>query len=1210
MIQLQAGYIFDSTKEMLTDNYPKEMIEGLLKQLSFFDIEVDSTENQYNNSHVEPTLFVAHNMILRGLPTRASLWAENAILQSNDQTDNDNKKYEAGENEIIQLFRALHIIEPALRGNAIHKKRIHSWEDSEVSFEEDFLYRQIPASLSEYWIQLLDVQQDLEKLLRFSMKAEEEIDKYTNGTFRIANEQKIDFTIEYPYLINDSGGIIFEIDGPQHEQPEQIYTDNNRDIATEKAKFGRAIRIKTDQWDRIHEAINKMEYIEKYTYFKTIKQNFEDPLYRNDDGLYASKIALMPYAIARIQMTILHLLLTGRLDINAEAWHIAVLERDVPCANIAFDDLTHLLKALSALQEEQIKFPVIHLSINSDPRFETSKRTSRSGIDKEKTYDLFIDISMLQRSGLTCINTEFNAKTNVLIRSSHAIRTHVSFKTSAPITYKALGYKNRRQGCFEEDNTQVGILRKFIQDIFRKTGFKAGQIEIINRMLQGENVIGLLPAGSGKSLTYQLATLLQPGMSMVAVPDQSRMKAVYEGLLKHGIDSAVYVHSFQRQKERKKAIAKIKNAQTLFALITPEKLQEDLFRKELYETNLLNQQCFSYCIIDEAHCVSEWGHDFKTSYIRLGDNMQEYCKTKHKKSIPIIAFTATASYDVLSDIQQAFQISEESAIVWPDNPDRPENRMKTTEVNAGPDINAGTNQDNIHDTITGNEEITKTNSIDKDVLLHFHFSEFNGFQKEQKQVTELLSEIEFPLRKMTDYIEERVLNEFSIDVKLTLDARSINREILYFSPLGGSIYLDRENLPLHIAQTPQAIKIADYIKQIIVSEKPDNITPFNWLNQPIHNNTSAPGIEVLLENDDTPDKFQVEIPFTNNKIKEITHYLNENNIACTEQMVCKAQNNCSEGTRFVENIERECNSDKKDRIYIPDHLKPSLQHLFAEIRNKQDTSQAIYRLYVIGVIDDYTVNDRSSTFSVTVTRKKQGYYTDRLRKYILQYDSPVNTDEKMKQLPLCKGNSEIQKCLNFLLQFIDEATVQQRKTAIDSIEEVHRMASQENGTLQSKEFVDLFMHAKYAYSAYLPADTDQGLKADFTIVEKYMDVVNARYGVINNLKHLRTAASRLSISFPDNFVFTLLKSFSLFLTGKDDFMIEEAQTDFITGFFKEWEATGRNSIHLKKKMDIFKQKVSQLDSGTIEKVEEAENTALLITHTNWLKNFNDNFIDL
>ena len=228
---------------------------------------------------------------------------------------------------------------------------------------------------------------------------------------------------------------------------------------------------------------------------------------------------------------------------------------------------------------------------------------------------------------------------------------------------------------------------------------------------------------------------------------------------------------------------------------------------------------------------------------------------------------------------------------------------------------------------------------------------------------------------------------------------------------------------------------------------------------------------------------------------------------------------------------------------------------------------------------------------------------------MLQYNSPEKTDEKLERLPFYKGNTEIQKCLGFLIKFVYEETAIQRKAAIDAMEEACIIGLEENGSQKFKEFIDLYMNSKYARPQYLPSDTDKGLKADFSIVEKYMDLVRTDVGEINNLKHLRGATTRLLVQRPDNFVFILLKSFSVILIEKEneDF-IREAQTDFINGFLKVQETTKEDIHSIKQKVDIFKQKIKGFDSEAVEKIEEVESALYLNLHSNWLRNFNNKFI--
>jgi superfamily II DNA helicase RecQ/very-short-patch-repair endonuclease len=1412
MTQIQAGYILDCVKETLETKYTPKEVKGLLTQLSYFDIEVNSTVTPNNNSDFEQILSVANNIISRGLPTRPSLWLENKILTAFNLTEQDDKLLEIGtirqelkieETLIEKLFQALHIIDPDLKGDNISKNEITSWENLGSSFEEDFLYQQLPKFASQMWVQLFEAQRELENVLRFSTSTEDEVEKYLNGTVKLFNEQRLDFSLEFPYKINDQRGLVIEIDGSQHEEPTQRIIDNDRDNATEKAKWAKALRIKTTEWKSIESKIKLIKEFENETLFKLLKQNFDSPLYTETEGITALQLSLIPFAVARIQKTIIQLLFEGKLNINAIEWNIAIIEQDIPCAYLAIDDFKELIATLFALKGETDKIPNINIFIEGNKRFANANLYSSNNIDRNKKYDLFIDISVLQRSGLTNINNTVNADTKVLIRSAHSPKTNRSFRTTNLITYKPLGIKDTQKNVFREDKSQVEALEKFVQNIFRKIGFRAGQVEIINRAIQGLNVIGLLPTGSGKSLTYQLTALLQPGMTIIIDPIKSLMKDQFEGLIKNGIDGAVYINSSLNQKQREIALEKIKNAQTIFAFVAPERLQDNSFRKKLLETSNLNNHYFSYCVIDEAHCVSEWGHDFRTSYLRLGDNARNYCIAKERKNLPFFALTATASYDVLSDIQRELDIPEETAIVRLENLDRPEIQFKIVEVVAdikpengiewknkqalgeakqfqliqqlntipkhyeefagnpkiiedakkafdGKDIrldnynpetfykqkgkenNAGLvfcphrnwffgvmdnaskltkhfknikigtflgsdgiqkrdneNEKNqsafvnhgldllvatkafgmgidkpniryvVHfnypssiesyyqeagrggrdrklaiglvlfnrqelttsektETVTEDGEITeiieeRTASIDKDILQSFHRNNFKGISKEKNLLAEILTEIKFPSKRILDTFEDRISEQLDIEVDLKIKENKEGIKIVYIDnpefrkPNIGSIYLSSLKFYIATPHMEQANEVGNFLSNLLISEKPNEIGYFEWLNQFAYHQSRV-GIEILLNDPKTKSDFQVIIPFTNDAIERIAKYLSENGFEFTERIVKEAQEFCNDKVEFIDNLENKFDKFLKKKIVIPDDLKPTIEKLFTLIRNEEDTYKAIYRLSIIGVVDDYTVDYNSKTISAHISKKPQGHYTLKLKEYLLQYNSPEKTDEKLERLPFYKGNSEIQKCLGFLIKFVYEETAIQRRAAIDAMEEACIIGLEENGSQKFKEFIDLYMNSKYARPQYLPSDTERGLKADFSIVEKYMNIVSTEVGEINNFKHLRGAATRLLVQRPENFVFILLKSFSVILIEKEneDF-IKEAQTDFIKGFLKAQETTKEDIYTLKQKVDTFKTKVNGFDSESVEKIEEVESALYLNLHSNWLTNFNNKF---
>ena len=117
-----------------------------------------------------------------------------------------------------------------------------------------------------------------------------------------------DFSIEFPYKIKEQRGFVVEIDGPQHENHPQNLIDTDRDNATEKAKWGKAIRIKTKEWNKIQEKIELIKQFEQEQFFQFLLQNFENPLYSEKEGLTALQLSLTPFAVARIQKSILHLL--------------------------------------------------------------------------------------------------------------------------------------------------------------------------------------------------------------------------------------------------------------------------------------------------------------------------------------------------------------------------------------------------------------------------------------------------------------------------------------------------------------------------------------------------------------------------------------------------------------------------------------------------------------------------------------------------------------------------------------------------------------------------------------------------------------------------------------------------------------------------------------------------------------------------------------
>ncbi len=648
--QFQAGYILDSINEILKQSkFDKGRVSGLLKYISCFDLETTTSIDKKSD---DPFVSVIHNLISKGIPTRPSIFIEQIFstafgkshLDTSDfaeQLGNLNFLPNLTDEEQQSIFSALHLVDPRLKiteNNYAHKLG--------SNFESDFLFKYLLSQNLEFLTQLFESQRKINTII----KPEAAKDFHS---------QLVDFSFEFPYLQENifslygekkvtyyNTGLIVEIDGSQHAQIPQRTLDTQRDVAIKETHW-QTKRItdfkKTDFAD----------WVNKSTSLKIVKENFKKNL--DGDWLRTIQLTLSPFAIARVQKTIVELILSNNLDLKKKQWNILAIERDVPCMNIAIEDLKHQFQNIYSLSNSKIEFPEINLQVLNTEEFAESSlqkketKTITSFLSSEN-YDLLIDISMLRRKGIEKTEINFKAECVAIIRSTHYINSERKIYTSDFIDYKPATKKLENETYFEIPETKE-CLTFFLQNIFRKKEFREGQLPILNRALQGKSVIGLLPTGGGKSLIYQLASMLQAGVTIVIDPIKSLMQDQYDNLLKNGIDSCNFINSKLSREEKSIATSQVTNSKVIFSFVSPERLQIEEFRNSLKEMQK-NNVYFSYCVIDEVHCVSEWGHDFRTSYLSLGRNAIEFCKTKNKDFIPIFGLTATASFDVLSDVER------------------------------------------------------------------------------------------------------------------------------------------------------------------------------------------------------------------------------------------------------------------------------------------------------------------------------------------------------------------------------------------------------------------------------------------------------------------------------------------------------------------------------------------------------------------------------
>lgn len=188
------------------------------------------------------------------------------------------------------------------------------------------------------------------------------------------------------------------------------------------------------------------------------------------------------------------------------------------------------------------------------------------------------------------------------------------------------------------------ILLEKLKKYFGYDSFRQGQRELIENILVGRNVLGVLPTGGGKSICYQLPALITDGVSLVISPLISLMKDQVDSLRENGINAG-FINSSLDSEEYRKILSDVKTGHIKILYISPERLENEFFR------NFIRDIDISFVAVDEAHCISQWGHDFRPSYKLIPDLYQI------KGDVQILAFTATATKEVREDIINNLQLS-------------------------------------------------------------------------------------------------------------------------------------------------------------------------------------------------------------------------------------------------------------------------------------------------------------------------------------------------------------------------------------------------------------------------------------------------------------------------------------------------------------------------------------------------------------------------
>jgi len=445
----------------------------------------------------------------------------------------------------------------------------------------------------------------------------------TNEGISSLSKQRVDFVLCHPHRKS----YVIEVDGIQHSENKP--SDQIRDNLLQANGFD-VLRVNASEIrQQSGPSLDKLSQI--------VDSFAETPI--DVHASPALESLLLIKICSQIQLVLIDAIRGGFLDFDSSSnWSIAIKDPDwirsskvwEVVLSAALRDLSDMLCDLYELQTSSS----IEIAIDIIP---------------PDHADLFINLNAVE-------NQEFPRKTACFTISDIYLPFEIAQSMPSAIPLRI-------------PQPDKNIVDKFLYRIFRKEKFLDGQWEAIQRTLQGKDSILLLPTGGGKSIAFQLAAMLLPGVCLVIDPLIALINDQISNLKSYGIDRSIGITSQLDFSEREKAQDAFGQGQYIFCYIAPERLQMKGFRSALRAITV--NAPISVIAIDEAHCVSEWGHDFRVSYLNIARNARKYC-VKDGIIPPLLGLTGTASRSVLRDLRRELEITDFEAVITPETFDRPE----------------------------------------------------------------------------------------------------------------------------------------------------------------------------------------------------------------------------------------------------------------------------------------------------------------------------------------------------------------------------------------------------------------------------------------------------------------------------------------------------------------------------------------------------------
>jgi len=567
---------------------------------------------------------ILRNILQRGNPTIPSKFLQSHLGAIHKEEDHDKICY-----PLISSYhsRWRHTIRGDDQGNYYPARRFH----------EELL----PKFLEEYAfvVQLLVPEVPINHITQI------DTEEY--------RDQQVDFYLPQAFLV-------VEIDGIQHDlradavRVEHLHRHGIQTIritAEELESQGQAFANKIeDIKNRIRKSMHSQEE-RKENDHTTI--TLSDYAIAHAYGIDLGKSNYQATAVIRFQLLVLELLERGILELG-EKWNFAIRcpESAYPFDLAVHDNLlwlSHILK----LQKIPFSPPIVDIlnigEWEESPGMDDRIRVDFSLRDRYTDENVHNPELIFMRSDYFEHYRHFRKSNSNTLEFSE-IRPYDYFRLS---TTRRVEYRLRFGGADSDESSLLFLAENIFLQECGSPAFNDGQLPIIDSALSGADTLGLLPTGGGKSLCFQLCAFLQPCLSFVVVPIKALMTDQVAELSGVGISRVSSISSDDEAEAKQNILQAFSQGKFQLIYLSPERFQSKDFRSSF--GSAISAFKMGYAVIDEIHCLSEWGHDFRTSYLNLVKTIRRLCP-----DAMFIGLTATASRNVLEDIKMELNILEEN----------------------------------------------------------------------------------------------------------------------------------------------------------------------------------------------------------------------------------------------------------------------------------------------------------------------------------------------------------------------------------------------------------------------------------------------------------------------------------------------------------------------------------------------------------------------